>query len=282
MAKHWCFTLNNYSTNEFESLVAAGTEFPEGWDLQYLVFGREQGESGTPHLQGFVSFSKRKTLSRVKSYISSRAHLEPAKGSPKQASDYCKKDGEFEEYGTLPGGQGTRSDLVGIANKVKNGESLKRIAEEHPASFIRYGAGIMRLKMMYPKRRSSPPEIHVFWGSTGVGKTRRVYQFTDREKIWVHPGDRWFDGFDNHPVALFDDFDGSWFKIDYLLKLLDRYDFQVPVKGGYTMWNPKHIFITSNKDPRDWYKHANEEHQRALMRRLREFGTILHIVDLIN
>lgn len=277
MAKNWCFTLNNYSDDEFSKLESLGSSPPAGSNVRYLVFGREVGESGTPHLQGYISFTKRKTMARVKEYTSTRCHVEIAKGRPAQASDYCKKDGDFKEYGELPGGQGARNDLVALADDISKGHSLKRLAEEHPSSFIRYSTGIIRMKMMYPKAREAPPEIKVFWGKTGVGKTRRVYEFIDREQIWVHPGGSWFDGYDGQSVALFDDFDGSWFKIDYVLKLLDRYTFQVPVKGGYAWWVPKYIFITSNKKPDDWYPNANENHRQALIRRLTEFGTIQEI-----
>lgn len=90
-AKHWCFTLNNYTDEEFHALQALGTE--KAYDIAYLVFGKEMGQEATPHLQGFVSFTKRKRLTQVKPIISNRAHLEPAGGSPRQASEYCKKDG---------------------------------------------------------------------------------------------------------------------------------------------------------------------------------------------
>jgi hypothetical protein len=114
----------------------------------------------------------------------------------------------------------------------------------------------------------------VFWGKTGTGKTRRVWEFVKDDELWIHPGDRWFDGYDRHKCALFDDFDGSWFKLSYLLKLLDRYVFPVPVKGAYTWWCPSQIFITSNIEPRMWYPGALEDHRAALLRRLSEFGEV--------
>lgn len=271
-AKHWCFTLNNFTGDEEKQLEAYGNE--KAFEIEYLVFGKEKGEQETPHLQGYVAFNKRKSFKSVKRLLSDRAHLEKAKGSPQQASDYCKKDGDFKEFGTLPKGQGARTDLQKCIQAIQAGATLREIAEEHGATVLRYGSGVQRLRMFVRPKRKEQPEIWTLWGKTGTGKTRRVWEFASIDDMWVHPGDRWFDGYDGQSAVLFDDFDGSWFKLSYLLKLLDRYIFQVPVKGGYTWWAPKVIYITSNLHPKEWYPQAHQEHQRALIRRLKEFGTI--------
>lgn len=270
-AKHWCYTINNYTDDDVKRL----SERRE--DVTYHIFGYEMGDSGTKHLQGFISFRKRKSFGPTKEILGGKAHLEPAKGTPAQAAEYCKKDGDYVEYGELPGGKGSRTDLREVAEKIKNGVSFRSIAEDHPTTVLRYGSGVLRLKNFYRPKNREAPEIHVFWGPTGSGKTKRVWEFTKHDELWVHPGDRWFDGYDGHLAVLFDDFDGGWFKLTYLLKLLDRYIFQVPVKGGYVWWYPKQIYITSNLHPKDWYNNTNKEHVSALLRRLNEFGEIIKI-----
>lgn len=111
--------------------------------------------------------------------------------------------------------------------------------------------------------------VIVYWGPTGAGKTRAVYDnLPSPESIYVHPGGPWFDGYDSQPIVLFDDFGGSEFKLTYLLKLLDRYPMRVPVKGGFVSWCPQEIYITSNHAPVSWFPNAKEEHVRALMRRI--------------
>lgn len=93
-AKNWCFTLNNYTPADVDRLAApiAGVE--------YLIFGREVGASGTPHLQGFVCFRLRKRLNQVISLIG-QAHCTVTKYILR-AIEYCKKDGDFTEVGALP------------------------------------------------------------------------------------------------------------------------------------------------------------------------------------
>lgn len=112
-AKHWAgCTLNNYTQEDilrFEVLIKPLAT--------YFVFGREVGESGTPHLQFMVSFASKKVpffvcfvmftngqrLTSIKKLLPT-AHWEvKSRGSTfRQASDYCKKDGDFTEWGTLP------------------------------------------------------------------------------------------------------------------------------------------------------------------------------------
>lgn len=272
-AKHWCWTLNNYTADELEQLRALGNELPE--PVVFLIFGRETAESGTPHLQGYIAFSTRRTLGYTKELISTRAHVEPCRGTPEQNEAYCSKEGDFEKFGERPGGAGHRSDLTAVAQAVKDGKRLREIAESHPSSFLRYGSGVLRLRQFFRPTRSGPPQIHVFWGKSGTGKTRRVFEFANPEELWIHSGSgTWFDGYDSHKAVLFDDFDGSWFSTTFFLHVIDRYVRQFPVKGGFTWWNPQVIYITANHHPREWYPNAKQEHQNAIMRRLREFGTI--------
>lgn len=52
-AKHWCFTWNNPMGDD-----GMMYDIVKEWPTDYLVFQREQGESGTVHLQGYVEFAK--------------------------------------------------------------------------------------------------------------------------------------------------------------------------------------------------------------------------------
>lgn len=261
-AKHWCFTLNNHTTDE-EAIIKAAF-LTNG--VVYAVCGREVGDSGTPHLQGFVSFDKRRTLRGVKELLSPRVHLEPTKGTPKQASDYCKKDGDFFEHGICPRGRGERTDLESVRQRIISGGSIRDCFEEHFGVTLRYHRGLTTYIALRAVPRTWAVDIQVYWGPTGTGKTRRAW--TEAPQAYIHPGGQWFDGYADQECAIFDDFTGADFKLSYLLKLLDRYPMQVPIKGGFVNWAPKKIFITSNLDPRTWYQEANQEHQAALFRRI--------------
>lgn len=261
-AKHWVFTLNNYSDIEVTALREL--------ECVYIIFGFEVApDTETPHLQGYVSFDSRKSLAQVKDRIP-RAHLEISRGTPKQASEYCKKSGTFEERGQLPKGSGHRSDLVSLYGAIRDGVGEQQIEEEYSTQFIRYQRSIQSLLRKYSEGRTEPPFVKVYWGLTGTGKTRTVYESHSLEEIYSHPGGCWFDGYHEQSVALFDDFGGSEFKLTYLLKLLDRYPMKVPIKGSFVNWKPTTIYITSNLDPKEWYRNAHPEHVNALFRRFTE------------
>jgi len=90
-ARNWVFTLNNYTPEQIDKLyndLAAKSKS--------FVFGEEVGKEGTPHLQGQVCF---KTCVRaLEIYREYGAHWEVMKGNLNQATDYCKKDGNYWQY----------------------------------------------------------------------------------------------------------------------------------------------------------------------------------------
>jgi len=53
-----------------------------------------------------------------------------------------------------------------------------------------------------------------------------------------------------------DDYYGD-LKWNDLLKICDRYGFLIEYKGGSTQFMAKHLFITSNSHPSEWYPSEN-------------------------
>lgn len=268
-SKHWCFTLNNYTEDEVALYEAIGTE---GKYTTYLVYGKEVGENGTPHLQCYAALQKRSSLREFKSIFGSRVHAEPKRGTPSQAAQYCKKDGDFSQFGSCPKGQGCRNDLSLALAAVKAGASRRLLLEEHPVAYSRAHRMLNDALLAFGESRSWMPVTHVYFGETGIGKTRRAFDEV-LEAPYMHSGGCWFDGYDGHSDVIFDDFGGSEFKLTYLLKLLDRYPMRVPVKGSFVQWVPKRIWITSNYSPHDWFPNAKDEHKKALRRR---FAKVVH------
>lgn len=108
-ARNWTFTLNNYSSEEKEAIDNLSSQI--GQDLKYILIGRETcPTTGTPHLQGYVQFANRKRLGQVRNLISRRAHCEVARGTPLQNQIYCKKEDDWEEYGTCQTASGMVTD----------------------------------------------------------------------------------------------------------------------------------------------------------------------------
>lgn len=275
--KYYCFTLNNYTSEE----VAAFDQWGQAL-CSYYTYGRETGESGTPHLQGYIELNGKRRFSSLKRSLTEvgleRIHLEPRRGTSDEAADYCHKDGNYIEFGQRSKSrQGRRSDLINLRDDLLAGHALVDIAQNHFAAFIRYQRGINAFRSVMASKRMWEMEVFVLWGKTGTGKTRRVFEEVGDRPLYCHPGGPWFDGYDGEEDVLFDEFSGSYFALPYLLKLLDRYPMQVPIKGGFVSFIPKRIWITANYPPNEWYATAKEEHVAALMRRLTDIQEFTEI-----
>lgn len=151
LAKNYCFTLNNYTEDDIQRLVELAPS------VGYIVYGKEVGESGTPHLQGFVQFATRIRFDPAKAKISGRCHLERARNA-QQARDYCVKDGDFTEFGTLST-SGSRNDLEEFKSAVKGGMlSSEELREHHSKVFASYP----RFCVEYIQDHTPDPEIQVY------------------------------------------------------------------------------------------------------------------------
>lgn len=252
----WCFTINNWTQEELDCLLQCGKE-----KAKYLCIGREVGSGGTRHLQGYVNFKNKRRMRQVKALPGfMRAHLEAAKGTEKQASDYCKKDGDYLEIGES-GCAGRRLDLETAAKILtESGGNLKCVAEACPGVYIKYGRGLRDyasvMKLKQPRNFKST--VIVICGDPGCGKTRYVMEDC-REKglsMYWKPRGIWWDGYDGEDVVVYDDFYG-WVPYDEMLRVMDRYPLKVPVKGGYVDFTSKIIYVTSNVKPEEWYSSEN-------------------------
>jgi hypothetical protein len=162
-----------------------------------------------------------------------------------------------------------------VKDLIDNGGTLLQVAEADFKSYVRYKRSLEGYRQMVQEETEyEKPKVTVLWGEPGTGKSRFIYD--NHKDIWAWPGKEWFDGYTGQEVALFDDFDGTDFSYRLLLRVLDRYKINVPIKGGHVAFRPKYIYITSNLRPEDWY---NLKNYKALLRRIDEikhFNYLLH------
>lgn len=251
-------------------------------DLNYLVYQFEIcPDTSRRHRQAYIEWARPTRWTAIKTAFGDKGiHCEKRRGSSKQAIAYCKKEdsrdptvgsGPFE-FG-FPYQRRDDSSGGGLQEAIeclKETKSIKAVATAHAACFIRYGRGLRDWNGVVTDGRDWKPTVIVFWGYTGLGKTRRareqaIAQF-GRDGLWEDkdPGTDWFDGYDGQPCVLIDEFSGG---ISYrlFLRALDRYSCRVQVKGGSIHWLPKMIYITSNISPKLWF---HKEDYDPLERRL--------------
>lgn len=266
--RNWVFTLNNYTEEECADLLSK--------DVRYICFGKELAPTtGTPHLQGYVQLRRKSRLGAVKRFLGiERIHLEGSRGTPTQAIEYSRKEGDFHESGE-PNRAGARHDLMEVKSAIDDGKSDMEIAELYFASWCRHRNAFKEYRLMKQSRSQRNIKILIYWGPTGLGKTRRVAEeFPDA--YWKPKGE-WFDGYSGEKVIVLDEF-YSWLSYDLTLRLCDRYQVKLPVKGSFVPCCAETIVFTSNKDPREWW--PNVQDKSPWERRLREFGTIVHFDSL--
>lgn len=241
--RNFCFTINNYD----DDVITAVKGLPH----KYLVFGYEVGDSNTPHLQGYCELDKMYRFNAIKKLIPT-AHIESRKGTAQEAADYCKKDGKFEESGSISN-PGRRTDIEHFHSLVRSSKTELEVADGAPGPYYRYYRGVARVRYLAAMQNNKfePVEVTVIWGIAGKGKTRRAYEIDPNLYNYEH-SEPWFDGYTGQETILMDDFYGG-IKYSRLLRLLDGYKFNLPIKGGHTWKAWKRVIITSNTPPAQWY-----------------------------
>lgn len=263
-----------------------------------------QLEKGTNlHFQSYMQLQIAKPLSWMKNVVSKTAHLElqyktasaesgkhyaskPHEGcdckecilereTPTVIPDTFVEYGQIRKKGTGPG-QGSRTDLIELRDKIKTGARERDIVEDDDL-VVTYANNLKfhdRIRMLYPP----PPlengvDVRLYVGEPGAGKTRKAYaESDDLYEVPIDNGTKWYDGYDQHKVMLFDDFAG---KVDHItlvntLKLFDRYVRKIPVKGTHTWLRSEIVIVTSNYHPRAWYDWTTREKSyKALCRRFK-------------
>lgn len=253
--KFWVFTLNNYSEDEYNNII--------NFNCNYIVVGKEVGEEGTPHLQGYVEFKTNHRLKALKEF-GQRIHWEKRRGTSEEASQYCKKENNFVEIGELSKGRGKRTDIDEVRELVNSGAGMKEVMQvTNSFQAVRFAE---KLLAHAEKKRTWAPEVIWLWGPTGCGKTRRAYEETEG-KAWISGRNlKWWDGYDAHEDVIIDDFRADFCTFHELLRILDRYPYMVEIKGGTRQLLAKRIYITSCYPPDKVYQTREDIGQ--LLRRI--------------
>lgn len=284
--RNWCFTYNLPEGADLPTETGAiQAQLTHNRTVLYAVYQIERAPTtGQLHLQGFIHFSRNKRGSAVKRLIADTAHLEAAKGTAAQNKDYCTKDEtrlegtEPWEYGDCPGKPGARQDILRVRNAIQEGSSNVMLWEDHFEVMARNYRAIAEYRRVLVESIDRPdhPAVKIYYGQTGTGKTRRAYyeakQVGTPFFVCLPSCDKataWFDGWNGVDPIIIDDFD-SEYEIGFFKRLLDRYPISVPVKGGFVPCRVKHMWITSNTDPGDWYAGAPLKHYAAVQRRVNQ------------
>ena len=267
----WCFTLNNYTQDEYTKVLETLSE------CKYFIVGKEVGDGGTPHLQGYCTFPRRYYFNAVRDKFGPRFHIEGAKGTARQNREYCRKDGDFTEGGDIPQ-EGrkercsSRKDAaIALAGRLEQGHrGISEFASEFPEHWYFAGSAMLRnaQSLIRPVDR---PTIDVEWihGEPGTGKSRYAHDKFPEAYI-KEPRTKWWNGYLQEKEVIIDDFGPGGIDINHLLRWFDRYKCLVETKGGMMALHASSFVVTSNFHPKDIFKWGDEVNPQlpALLRRV--------------
>jgi len=290
-ARNWCFTVNNWKEADLECLKKL-----EGTQVKYMVHGKEVGESGTPHLQGFVIFLNPKRFSEAKKVLPWGCHLEQAKGTWEHNLAYCtKEDTNAYVWGEAPmsrkrqgeaGAEAEKERWTKIRALAKAGK-IEELEVDFPREAILYEEKFARIAMKCAPRADLAPQTVVgVWihGPSGAGKSYWSHHNLEVDgvkyginEIYDKDLSHWWDGWrlrdetedrPKHEVAYLDDLDKFCIKLARDLKVwTQEYEFNAQVKGGYMRIRPKLVVVTSQSTIEEIWD--DDKTRCALLRRFR-------------
>jgi hypothetical protein len=275
-AKNWVFTVNNYTTEDEESLK----KIP----ANYLLYGKEIGEKGTPHLQGYIQLEKKTRRRCLTKYI--KCFWEVAKGSIDDNIRYCRKDKQHVEIGIPLRTQGKGSAASSRELKIaRNALLVQRDLNELVINgdiTMKESKAVSNAKKVLieesnrkRKHERIDGEFPNKWyhGKSGTGKSYIARH--DHPDAFDKPCNKWWDGYNNEDVVIIDDLDKRHEGlIHHLKRWTDRYSFPAEIKGGTLgLIRPKIIIITSNYTPSDIWPQSQDYEPMERRCELVEFVT---------
>lgn len=269
-SKTWIFTLNNYTEDEIKMLDAWQAE------VNRMVVAREVGESGTPHLQGQVTFKRKYRLGALKK-LQSRAHWEVAKAS--QDSLYCMKEGSDIIFNVdnrnSARTQGTRTDLKRLRDQIISGEnSSKKIClEDDPMIYHQYGRTIEKIEQLIDAKKWRTWETKGiwYWGPTGAGKSVKAMEGYTPETHYIWSNGELLQNYEGQETVIFDEVRARDYPYDFWLKVVNGIPFTIPIKNGKPrQFLAKTVIVTAPMPPDEMYPNQNgKDHISQLLRRFK-------------
>lgn len=281
-AKRWMITLNMHDLDgqaeklSLQHFNAACQVHP----CTYAVFQPEIGKNGTNHIQAYVEMASPLSLTSIKKHFGQRIHAEICKGTQAQCVDYCTKEdtrvpgaepvtyGEAMKANPRTGGtQGSRSDWSDAWNRLKKGERVDQILDQHPHMLpCNRALTHARSAVLLAHTRRRKTKTTILYGDAGTGKSTTAYNLAKMQGDFYNlmpngNGGLWFDGYDPlvHTTVVLDEFTGGKCKLTLLNMLMDEWPMQVETKGGTLPFLAKHLIICSNFHPSKWYDFENPE-----------------------
>jgi hypothetical protein len=280
-AANVCFTLNNYTTKDIE--------FFDAYKCKYIIYGKEVGKDGTPHLQGYIELNKSIPKQTILN-IHKRAHFEPRRthtddgqlifNAAGKAREYCMKEGDFTERGEIKK-QGKRNDLKLLCDDIGKGNiTVEQILIDDPMAYHQHGRTLEKREeiMLARKFRTYETRTTGVWrcGESNTDKTKAAcLGYTpDTHYMWSSVNAGWQCNYKGQPTVIINDFRGA-IKYDELMNMVDWCPYFIPRRGRPDLpFVSREVIITSSLYP--WDVYHNRDAKDSINQLLRRFDIYHH------
>jgi hypothetical protein len=187
-------------------------------------------------------------------------------------------------------------DWHGVSDCLRSDPTKRSLLEQCPEALGKHPTGINMIASMNRK----PPEhrndvfVVLIWGHPGTGKTHLAthtrqpdgtYVRKPSSQLFVYPGgdkEWWGDKeglrYDGQPEILINEFTGSGWPLSRLKQILDIGECLLPVKGGHEYANYSIVWITTNMNPQDLYRNAQNPGDREAFHS--RIGLVINVNDI--
>lgn len=211
VSKTWDFTLNNYTDEEVQAITV-------NWqtEVKKMTVSKEVGETGTPHLQGRITFARAYRLPALQKLVP-RAHWEPTKAAAD--SLYVMKVGSEVIVQIDKRSQGQRTDIAAALKILKENagkvDPLQALEEAMPEFLFKHNRNVEYMANRFVVPRTAHPTVTVYYGGTGVGKTHRAYETLGMKEgeipfIQDESMEKWFDGVRSGPSLCYSELEARY------------------------------------------------------------------------
>lgn len=292
-AKAWCFTINNFNDSDIDNIK----RLSEDPTCLKLICGKEIGLEGTPHLQGYISFTTSKRINAVNTLFLNKAHIESARKEALNSLIYCSKDGDIVICKGFDIQEMRRLEAVrkNKTKRIDSNEKAGRILSEivnltktefiisNPSFYVNRNRIFNELyskKMIQLNTYDGELSDKNIWiaGTAGTGKSRFANSLEKPQYIYRKLPTQFWDGYDEtHSIVLLEEMSPRHFENPTFASLFkqwcDRYIFagNIKCKPQISIAADNFCFIvTSNYTIEECLACYGKE-QEAVARRFKEY-----------
>lgn len=271
--KNWIMTLNEKTLKHYDDILNYLTGRQS---LNYLLVV-EHLNSENKHYHVLAQFKNTTSLSLKKLH---GAHVEPVKGTIKQAYEYlmCHDDKHIK--------QGIKAEIINEFGEMSlvGGSKIKdclMMTDEELNDLPLHMYNIVKQIKIDKENELDIDEIYkvnlevvYICGPSGIGKSKSAFEIIKQKGYRKFNMVKYENGFwngvsKNAIVAVYDDFRDSHMKASEFINFIDYNKHILNIKGGQVLNNYKLIIITSIQTPDEIYKKMDDEPRNQWLRRMK-------------